>query len=271
MLEGSYSLEIHRNVSHDPWDMADMHAHRMHELYFLVGGKRRYFIDHSIYDVVPGNLILIPSDTLHRTVATGNDSHERYLIYFRDTAADSMIALFGEERLRRLMESHCLQFPPDIAKQLMQNMGQLEKEFSSPDAHSDAAKIHLLQHILLLALRYGTKKSPVSGESVDKIQEITRYISEHYDQDLTLREAAAMVCMEETYFSKRFKALTGTGFQEYLTRTRLQMATQLLERSTLSVSQIAEACGFSGSNYFGDVFRKWNGLSPSQYRNTFRT
>ena len=266
MLEGYHSLEIHRNISLNPWDMAQMHSHRMHELYFLISGKRRYFIEHSIYDVVPGNLILIPGDRLHRTVATGNDSHERYLIYFQDTIVSALIELLGADHFSHLMESHCLQFPPDISKQLLQNMEQLEKEFSCPDKYSYAAKIHLLQSILLSALRYGTKKSPVSGESVDKIQEITRYIAEHYTQALTLHDAAAMVCMEDTYFSKRFKTLTGVGFQEYLTQTRLHAAMQLLEHTNLSMGQIAESCGFSGSNYFGDVFHKWTGISPTDHR-----
>lgn len=270
MLYGYRGMEIERTVSHSPWDMAQMHEHQMHELYFLVSGKRRYFVEHSIYDMVPGNLILIPGGRLHRTVATGNDSHERYLIYFHDTTVSSLIELLGTEHYARLMESHCLQLPSAITKQLLRTMEQLERECASACEYTDAITTHLLQDILLSALRHGIKKSPVTGESVDKIQEITRYISEHYAQSLTLHDAAAMVCMEDTYFSKRFKALTGVGFQEYLTRTRLHAAQRLLERTTLSVGQIAESCGFSGSNYFGDVFRKWNGLSPSQYRKNFK-
>jgi len=270
MLHGYRGMEIERTFSHSPWDMAQMHEHQMHELYFLVSGKRRYFIEHSIYDMIPGNLILIPGGCLHRTVATGNDSHERYLIYFHDTTVSPLIKLLGKEHFSRFMGSHCLQLPSAITKQLLQNMEQLERECATPGVYADAITSHLLQDILLLALRYGTKKSPVSGESVDKIQEITRYITEHYTQELTLHDAAAMVCMEDTYFSKRFKTLTGVGFQEYLTQTRLHAAMQLLEHTNLSIGQIAESCGFSGGNYFGDVFRKWSGMSPTDHRRQYK-
>ena len=72
--------------------------------------------------------------------------------------------------------------------------------------------------------------------------------------------------MEKTYFSKRFKALTGFGFLEYLTQTRLQAAQELLTATEMSIGDISEACGFSSSNYFGDVFRRCCGMSPSDYR-----
>ena len=83
---------------------------------------------------------------------------------------------------------------------------------------------------------------------------------------LTLEDAAGLVHMEKTYFSKRFKALTGFGFLDYLTQTRLRAAEDLLTRTSLSIGDISDACGFSGSNYFGDVFRRYHGISPSEYR-----
>jgi AraC-like DNA-binding protein len=60
--------------------------------------------------------------------------------------------------------------------------------------------------------------------------------------------------------------LTGFGFLDYLTQIRLQEAQRLLRTTALSLSDISEMCGFSGSNYFGDVFRRYTGLSPSAYR-----
>ena len=72
--------------------------------------------------------------------------------------------------------------------------------------------------------------------------------------------------MEKTYFSRRFKALTGFGFLEYLTQTRIRAAEQLLIETELSIENIAELTGFSCSNYFGDVFRHYKGVSPTAYR-----
>ena len=79
-----------------------------------------------------------------------------------------------------------------------------------------------------------------------------------------------MAHMERTYFSKRFKALTGFGFWEYVTQTRLKEAERLLSETDISIGSVAELCGFSGSNYFGDVFCRWKGVSPTQYRKQCR-
>ena len=124
--------------------------------------------------------------------------------------------------------------------------------------------------ILLDCLRYGKPKAPCQEETADKVQQAAQYISEHYTDLLTLEDAANLVQMEKTYFSKRFKALTGFGFLDYLTQTRLRAAEELLCRTELSIGEISKACGFSGSNYFGDVFRRYHCISPTEYRHHSR-
>ena len=91
-------------------------------------------------------------------------------------------------------------------------------------------------------------------------------MNQNFHLPITLHEAAQMACLEDTYFSKQFKALTGFGFLDYLTQLRLQEAQRLLRTTALSLADISELCGFSGSNYFGDVFRRYTGMSPSAYR-----
>lgn len=259
-------LRLEHVTAQLPNNMSAMHFHSHYEIYFLAAGKRRYFVGHSIYDVSPGNLVLIPKMQLHRTIALGDAGYDRHLIYFSDTPHQAFIDRLGNDTFEELMSRGCLQFPSNIVYQIQRNFTQLAEEFSSPSPASKAMVSHLLYDILLTALRHGTEKSTYQGESADRIQEVARYISEHYPFELTLNHVAQLACMEETYFSKRFKALTGFGFQEYLTLTRLRAAEQLLLETQLSMGEIAERCGFSGSNYFGDVFRRYRGVAPSTYR-----
>ena len=100
----------------------------------------------------------------------------------------------------------------------------------------------------------------------NKILDAARYISDNYDREITLQTAAHIACMEATYFSKCFKQLTGFGFRDYVTQTRLKKAEELLRSSKLSISEISDSCGFLSSNYFGDVFKKYKGISPRSYR-----
>ena len=270
MQQRGKGIFLHKTASSTPDSMVRLHAHDAHELYFLVSGQRRYFIGHRIYDVSPGNLVIIPKNELHRTTSPGTVGYDRYVLFVDDENLRPLAQNLGEEAFSALMDSGCIQLPPNAANQILTDMEQIEQENDLSSPYTQAFANHMVYDILLCALRYGKKKEICASESADKIQDVARYISKHFDMPLSLQDAAAMVYMEQTYFSKRFKQLTGFGFQEYLTQTRLRAAELLLESTDLSMGEIAEQCGFTSSNYFGDVFRRWKGVSPSAYRSVNR-
>lgn len=261
-----YGLRLEHNEAKRPIHMPQMHVHPYHELYVLIAGERRYFVGHSIYDVSPGDLVLIPKGCLHRTTAPGHKGYDRYLVYFTEEALSDFVARVGRARFDALLGGGCLQLPHAQVNRVMQALVELEHEQKNPSELAGAILPHRLQEILLTALLFASPKQTHRGESADQVQEIARYIAMHYAEPLSLADAARMAYMEPTYFSKRFKQLTGFGFHEYLMQTRLGAAEQLLATTVLSLGEIAERCGFSGGNYFGDVFRRYRGLSPSEYR-----
>lgn len=242
------------------------HSHNYHELYFLVSGGRRYFIGRKIYDVSPHNLVFVPPFKTHKTTSLNMSGYDRYVLFVYEQRLQSFIELLGKEEFNGLMNCGCLKLPPKAARQIEKDLETLCNECHSDSPYSQAYLNHLVQDILLCALRYGSKKSASSVESADKIQDVSKFIQENYDTQITLDDAAKMVYMERTYFSKRFKRLTGLGFQEFLTQTRISAAQRMLKDTNLSIIEISQRCGFSSSNYFGDVFKRWNGISPSDFR-----
>ena len=279
-------VHIDKGHSRIAVDMPEMHVHSFHELYFLLSGKRRYFVGHKIYDVVPGNLVIIPQTVLHRTNSINNQGYERYVVYFQESFIDELIQSVGNDRFAAFLDSGCISFSEKnvltlqqkleqyqvihklhpYSLTLKQKLEQLENESNNQDSLTSAMEKNLLEQIILFILRYGTKKELEEKEGADKIQIAARYISEHYNEEITLPDIAAMTFMEETYFSKKFKQLTGFGFKEYLISTRVKAAENLLKTTKLSVGEIADSCGFSSSNYFGSVFKRLLGVSPANYR-----
>lgn len=266
MRKKLFGLSMERTTTQNHWNMSAMHAHQDYELYFLISGQRRYFLAHTIYDVAPGNAVFIPRNLLHRTVCLGTKGFDRYVINFSQEHMDRFRTVAGRDVLAAYPRGVCLQLPANAVWKIQKTFEEMEQELKRPDEWTQAAVSHGLYSILLTCLRTGNPKTPCQEETADKIQQAARYISEHYADWLTLEDAANLVHMEKTYFSKRFKALTGFGFLEYLTQTRLQAAQELLTATDLSIGDISEACGFSSSNYFGDVFRRCCGMSPSDYR-----
>lgn len=247
-------------------DMPKEHIHLECELYFLLAGERRYFIDGEIYNVAPGNLVVVPGNAIHKTLAFNQKGYERYVLYFTEKSLSEVRRDLGEDVFSRFFSLGCVQFPPEQVVQMRERFERIFAEETKADAFSPSMKRSLLGEIVVMTLRYGVRKACAAGEGADKIQHVARYISENFTEPLTLDDAARMACMEKTYFSKRFKALTGFNFSSYITQLRLSAARQLLLNSEMNISEIAALTGFSGSNYFGDVFLRAYGISPTEYR-----
>lgn len=258
-------IRINKSSFRNVWSMPELHSHDSHELYFLLSGTRRHFIEDSIYDLFPNEIVLIPKNTLHRTLALSLEKHERYVVNFKEEAVRTLIEKIGAETFADLMNHRCLALTSKAAQRIRCNLEYLDEERIHPNEYSSVMGTQLLENILLLVLQHGTPKAPVAEKSISRMQEVAHYINENM-VDVTLKDAANFAHMETTYFSKCFKSATGEGFQDYLTKVRLRKAEQLLEHSNLSIGGIAEACGFSTGKYFSDVFRRKKGCSPSQYR-----
>lgn len=264
-------IRIYHHKEVTPRYTTELHTHPEHELYFLLSGQRRYFIRHSIYDLTPGNLILIPKGALHKTVSRNNQGYDRFVLFFSDEDLRSLSGALGADAYEKLLEMGCIQLPADAVQRITQQLKQMQQEFSTqPELYPVYLEMQL-QLILLTVLRCGTPQPKCTENTAEKIQKVAQYMNQNFHLPITLHEAAQMAYLEDTYFSKQFKALTGFGFLDYLTQLRLQEAQRLLRTTALSLADISELCGFSGSNYFGDVFRRYTGTSPSAYRKQQRS
>ena len=92
------------------------------------------------------------------------------------------------------------------------------------------------------------------------------YIDENYAKDLSLDEVSKMVDISPYYFSKLFKQEVGENFIEYVTRTRIMHGRQLLEDPRYSIKEVCVMSGYSDPNYFSRIFKKYEGMTPSEYR-----
>ncbi len=95
------------------------------------------------------------------------------------------------------------------------------------------------------------------------------YINSHATQGATVDEVLNQTqSVSRMTFYREFKRETGDSPARYIRRTQIEAARQLLSTTDLPITQIAELSGFSGSNYFSQVFRRDVGMSPGQYRNS---
>lgn len=93
------------------------------------------------------------------------------------------------------------------------------------------------------------------------------FINSNYAGDLTLKKIAEVVYMNPNYLCDLFKQETGTFFSDYLTKVRIEKAKELLStRMELKSYEVADLVGYKDARYFSQVFKRYIGVSPSEFR-----
>ena len=98
---------------------------------------------------------------------------------------------------------------------------------------------------------------------------ITRYLQEHLAEEISLSVLADNFHLNPQYISQLFKSEIGVNFLAYLTNIRMEKARKLLLATSLSIAEVAEQSGYGDYRVFTKVFKKSEGITPSQYRRDF--
>ena len=109
----------------------------------------------------------------------------------------------------------------------------------------------------------------VTEDNTDKsilIKKVQSYIDEHYKDDLTISLLADKASLSEFHFSRIFKKETGYTIHEYIIKTRITNAKNMLQLTNLSLKEISYRCGFSNESSFSTSFKKNTGVTPGVFR-----
>ena len=90
---------------------------------------------------------------------------------------------------------------------------------------------------------------------------------EHVEDNLKSEDAAAEIGMCRSYFSTRFKEMTGDTFHNYVISRKMNAAACKMEKGTENITQIASDLGYDNYYYFTKVFTKEYGCTPTEYAN----
>ncbi len=130
---------------------------------------------------------------------------------------------------------------------------------------------------------YEIKRGFLSGNKFDILKEdnkadlqdetcleMIKYIEENYRDKISITDLEGSLHYSESMLNKKFKESSSMTFNDYLNRYRITRAMEFLRDEDLAISDIAFRCGFSNQKYFSKVFKKYLGLSPSDYRKSLK-
>ena len=238
---------FHTDIATVPpsYKMKHFHEHNRWELMFIYSGSCTLYVGDEIYMLNPGGLALIPPDMAHMTTYLAGSDHTRYVLYFNNDDL-KLIADDSSLDIESIFHKHPVVHIPERRLDYISSIIQkISYEHNGVDSLS-LSFIHSYFHELILFIlrcqMYEDNVITKMDTGNELIQKVIEYIIENYHNDITMAATAELFYV------------------------RTHAAADLLVNTSLSITEIADKCGFADSNTMGGTFKKIMGEAPGSYR-----
>ena len=237
------------------------------ELSAVVGGEK-------LGHLSPGNLLYIPagesyklkSKYLRAVVVTFDPTDENPLPEERLSPVSPVEfdeALCHKASVEGLLAKHILL--PDMESE-RDNFLRMNNIFTSAEGHY-RAQISAMFKLVLLKIIETADENALPARMVE---ELDNYIRENVSDEISNTEIGAIFGYHPFYVSRMLKDRKGMTLRQYIIAYRLKRSKRMLELTDKSAAEIAEECGFTDASYFAKTFKSAFGLTPKEYRNSFK-
>ena len=254
-----------------------------YEINYIVQGQVAWWVEHAVFEVQRGDLFVTHPGERHGGLDSVLHPCERYYLEFILPADSKPLPGLSRKETKMLVrdfeaiQSHC--FPGSQA--VKEAFVQLFASHRTPSRYATLAARTAMHALLLGVLRdyaaytstqaHLTTKNATKNKVSAPIRQAMAWMEERLAMSYSVEEAASVVTMSVSAFHKRFLREVGFTPAEYRTRRRIHKAKEMLRRDPVSITEVAYVLGFSTSQYFATVFKKYVGLSPRQYRGKFQS
>ena len=243
-------MEVHRNLV---------------EFLLLYSGCKRMWVENHRYDMQGGDLLVIfPGERHGAENVIQNRSSLIYLLMAVPTKSSHFCML--EETERQILWERLNNLPTRKFQVPISVRRELDQLFSSVTSENSLKAARVRTQLMEFLFQMLDASSAEGNQLPLDISTVIRYIREKRDEMPDISQMAALVNLSESRFKQKFKQATGVPPAEFIVREKIDEARPLLESSGRTVTSIAMELGFSSSQHFSVLFKKYVGESPIQYR-----
>lgn len=253
----------------------DWHWHATLEINVCASGLLKTSTQRGEYIVREGDAVLVNANVLHRNEAYEGAPGVRVQTHMFDRSLVAAAELPQRRYVAPVVECTLLDALPLFRKNAEHRavLEALDRAFEAAGEEKDGYELEICgllnrawQGVYALTLPVIGARQPLPRMETARLKRMLGFIRDHFAEDISPADIAASagVCERECF--RCFRQELGTTPLATLTDFRLRKAAELLRETDRSVSDIAAACGFANSSYFGKVFRSRMNLSPLAYR-----
>lgn len=247
-------------------------------IYLVQEGKARLHLPEKTQELTPGHLYLIPPFTQHSYECSNYFSLYYIHIYENQTSNERILEefLFPVEVEATLLDvslvKQLFEINPDRDLKRYDpsdydNSSTLFRTISS-HAQTPVCTIFATKGILyLLCSRFLAEAQHKYQITDNRIRKVLRHIRLNIDNPVSIDELSNMCCLSKDHFIRLFKKELQITPVQYINRKKIEKAQLKIITGNLPVKDIAYSLSFENISYFNRLFRKYTGISPTQYRN----
>ena len=238
-----------------------IHTHSCAELFFVTAGRGRFQLMQESFSVAVSDLVLVNAGVPHTEVSQSGSPME--------------YTVLGVEGLEVLADTqgYALSHITSGWEELTSCLKLMLQEARGSQTNYHLVCQHLLD-VILLRLQRQEDLAIASSQPGHKISRecdlVRRYIDNHFKENLTLDQLAALAHINKYYLVHAFRKEYNISPISYLITRRTQESRFLLTNTDNTHTQITQIQGFSSPSYFSQSFRRLEGISPMEYRKRYR-
>lgn len=244
------------------------HYHDCHQLILIVGGEIEFTLDGVTDRAASGDLLIVSRYEAH-SVRVLSGTYRRYVLRISPQAGGIENRVYSL-LLNRPQGFHNAIRVADRLSDYESVFRRLLAENSCEDDFAEDMRQLLIHELLIMVHRRLSATQLTQDRHASTVYAIQRLFESRFHESYTLEQLAAEYTISVSSLSHQFKKLTGFSVMEYLLSCRMAAAKTYLTKTSLSIGEIVETCGFSDCSNFCRTFRQLNGCSPSAFRAAYR-
>lgn len=260
MKNDTFMRQVGRDAFYKIW-----HTPAKNMIMLVHSGTGSIVTKDRIYPLKEGTMCFIGADIFHYTMPDKPEIYERTKFFFSNDDLQKINSLIPDN--------------PDI-KDIFSREALIYSQFDSTE---DAEKIFdeisialndpvygqmtVYSALIKLMVILAKHSSDTISHHSNGMYKAIEYINNNIYNEITIDDICTKVHMSKYHFCRKFKNATGLTVMDYILKTRIVLAKNMLTKEKASVTEISNRCGFSSVSYFSRVFKRETGITPLKYRN----
>lgn len=253
------------------------HWHNDFEFVLSLEGSVGYRVNGREYELAPGHGLFINSRQLHSVYSTNGTDGKYLCVLISPKILCQAVRIHSTylEPIYNDAEHPVVLLSPSSVWQnrILTYMRDIYQEFQREEEGCELRVISMA-HLVILTIFQNRNNATIMDPTLDRrtiaLHKMIGYIQSNYQTKITLNDIATAGNVCRSTCCEIFQSLLHTTPIIYLSNYRIEKSIECLTYSNSSITEIAFACGFSGSSYYTELFHREMGVTPTEYRNRLK-